>query len=56
MPAGPAELTRPGDFSMAIAQLGHIGETAIATWLDPAEAPDDAVARSRGSRSSSRSR
>ena len=38
---GRAELTRPGDFSMTIAQIGHVGETAIATWLDPAEAPEE---------------
>ena len=25
----------PGDFSMLIAQLGHIGEIACRRWLDP---------------------
>jgi hypothetical protein len=33
---GPGRVERPGDFSMVIAQIGHIGEAAIATWLDPA--------------------
>ena len=32
---GPGRVERPGDFSMVIAQIGHIGESAIATWLDP---------------------
>ncbi|XVU29305.1 phosphotransferase enzyme family protein [Actinoplanes sp. CA-054009] len=30
---GPARLGRPGDFSMLIAQLGHIAETAAGNWL-----------------------
>ncbi len=34
---GPGRVDRPGHFSMAIAQLGHIGEMACATWLDPDE-------------------
>ncbi len=34
---GPGRVRRPGDFSMAIAQLGHIGEMACITWLDPDE-------------------
>jgi len=38
---GPASLTRAGDFSLAIAQLGHIGEMAISTWLDPAQSPEE---------------
>ncbi|MFC3739390.1 phosphotransferase enzyme family protein [Paractinoplanes deccanensis] len=32
---GPARLTRPGDFSMLIAQLGHITELAANDWLTP---------------------
>ncbi|MEV4343086.1 phosphotransferase [Actinoplanes sp. NPDC049596] len=32
---GTARLTRPADFSMLIAQLGHIAETAAADWLAP---------------------
>ncbi|MGH2597028.1 MAG: phosphotransferase enzyme family protein [Actinomycetota bacterium] len=34
---GPGRVERPGHFSMAIAQLGHIGEMACTTWLDPNE-------------------
>ncbi|MFF5083265.1 phosphotransferase family protein [Actinoplanes sp. NPDC000266] len=30
---GPARLSRPGDFSMLIAQLGHITELAGESWL-----------------------
>ena len=30
---GPGAVDGPGDFSMAIAQLGHIGETAARAWL-----------------------
>ncbi len=33
---GPGRITGTGDFSQVIAQIGHIGESAIATWLDPA--------------------
>lgn len=32
---GPGRVTGPGDFSMLIAQLGHIGETACRDWLEP---------------------
>lgn len=32
---GPARLVRRGDFSMLIAQLGHITETAAGDWLNP---------------------
>ncbi|HEX7196612.1 MAG TPA: phosphotransferase [Candidatus Limnocylindria bacterium] len=32
---GPAAVTRRGDFSMLIAQLGHITEIAAADWLRP---------------------
>ena len=32
---GPARLDRPGHFSMLIAQLGHITETAATDWLAP---------------------
>jgi hypothetical protein len=42
---GPGRLRRPGDFSMAIAQLGHIGEQACRHWLDPAQDRDRALAR-----------
>lgn len=31
---GPGRVERPGDFSMAIAQLGHLGERACRLWLD----------------------
>jgi hypothetical protein len=30
---GPGQVDRPGDFSMLIAQLGHIGARACADWL-----------------------
>ncbi len=33
---GPGRVERPGDFSMAIAQLGHIDEIGCRRWLDPA--------------------
>jgi Ser/Thr protein kinase RdoA (MazF antagonist) len=32
---GPGRIRGPGDFSMVIAQLGHIGEIACRRWLDP---------------------
>jgi len=32
---GPATVTRRGHFSMLIAQLGHITETAATDWLQP---------------------
>jgi Ser/Thr protein kinase RdoA (MazF antagonist) len=34
---GPGRIQRRGDFSMLIAQLGHIGEDACERWLDPGE-------------------
>ena len=34
---GPGRIDRRGNFSMLIAQLGHIGEDACARWLDPGE-------------------
>jgi hypothetical protein len=42
---GPGRLRRPGDFSMAIAQLGHLGERACRLWLDPTEDRQRALAR-----------
>lgn len=40
---GPAAVTRRGDFSMLIAQLGHITEIAATDWLRPnARSPDRA--------------
>jgi Ser/Thr protein kinase RdoA (MazF antagonist) len=32
---GPGRVDRPGDFSMPVAQLGHLGERACARWLSP---------------------
>jgi Ser/Thr protein kinase RdoA (MazF antagonist) len=32
---GPADVTRRGHFSMLIAQLGHINDTAATDWLQP---------------------
>ena len=37
---GPGRIERRGDFSMTIAQLGHINEISCRVWLDPAE-PDE---------------
>jgi hypothetical protein len=33
---GPGRIERRGDFSMTIAQLGHINEMSCLIWLDPA--------------------
>lgn len=33
--SGPGRVSRPGHFSMLIAQLGHIGERACLDWLEP---------------------
>ena len=42
---GPATVSRPGQFSMLIAQLGHITRTAATDWLEPnARNPDRAGA------------
>ena len=41
---GPGRVDRPEHFSMTIAQLGHIGEMACATWLDFGE-PEEERAR-----------
>ena len=32
---GPGRIGTPGDFTMAIAQLGHLGELACRRWLEP---------------------
>jgi aminoglycoside phosphotransferase (APT) family kinase protein len=34
---GPGRIERRGDFSMTIAQLGHINEMSCLIWLDPAQ-------------------
>ena len=40
---GPGTVSRPGHFSMLIAQLGHITEVAAADWLQPnVRSPDRA--------------
>ena len=31
---GPGRIERPGNFSMVIAQIAHIGEISCARWLD----------------------
>jgi hypothetical protein len=41
---GPGRVSRREDFSMVVAQLGHIGEMAVATWL----APDTSAAERDG--------
>lgn len=38
---GQGTVRRRGDFSMTIAQLGHITEIACRTWLDPATPQDE---------------
>ena len=38
---GPGRIERPGNFSMAIAQLGHIAEYDCERWLDPAASAAD---------------
>jgi Ser/Thr protein kinase RdoA (MazF antagonist) len=38
---GPGRIDRPGNFSMLIAQLGHIGENACQRWLDPNESESE---------------
>lgn len=35
---GPGRIDRPGNFSMVIAKIAHIGEISCARWLDPARA------------------
>jgi phosphotransferase family enzyme len=37
---GPGRIERPGNFSMVIAQLGHIGEIACQRWLDPSRSAE----------------
>jgi Phosphotransferase enzyme family len=37
---GPGRIDRPGNFSMVIAQIAHIGEISCARWLDPSRAAD----------------
>ena len=44
---GPGRVRRRGDFSMTIAQLGHITEMACRLWLDPTT-PDDERHRQAG--------
>jgi aminoglycoside phosphotransferase (APT) family kinase protein len=39
---GPGRVDRPEDFSMIIAQLGHIGEISCRRWLDPTLEADKA--------------
>lgn len=36
---GPGRVERLAGFSMLIAQIGHIGEATLATWLDPETTP-----------------
>ncbi len=36
---GPGRVDRPGNFSMAIAQIHHIAEMDCEAWLDPAASP-----------------
>jgi hypothetical protein len=38
---GPGTISAPGDFSMTIAQLGHIIEVACRIWLDPSTSQDE---------------
>ncbi len=34
---GPGRIRRPQDFTMVIAQLGHIGQISCRDWLDPSQ-------------------
>ena len=43
---GPGQIDRPGNFSMVIAQIAHIGEISCARWLDPSRV--DARERNTG--------
>jgi len=45
---GPGRVERRGDFSMTIAQLGHINEMSCLIWLDPVES--DAERKRQASR------
>jgi Phosphotransferase enzyme family len=38
---GPGRVTRRGDFSMTIAELGHINEMSCRSWLDPDDPPEE---------------
>ena len=38
---GPGRIERRGDFSMTIAQLGHINEMSCLIWLDPAHTDEE---------------
>ena len=38
---GPGRVTRRGDFSMTIAELGHINEVSCRSWLDPDDPPEE---------------
>src|SRR6478672_5080454 len=38
---GPGRIERRGDFSMTIAQLGHINGISCLAWLDPAESDEE---------------
>jgi Ser/Thr protein kinase RdoA (MazF antagonist) len=42
---GPGRIERAGHFSMAVAQLGHIGELACRRWLDPSQDRTRSMAR-----------
>jgi aminoglycoside phosphotransferase (APT) family kinase protein len=37
---GPGRIERPNNFSMIIAQLGHIGEISCERWLDPSRSAE----------------
>jgi aminoglycoside phosphotransferase (APT) family kinase protein len=37
---GPGRIEQPGNFSMVIAQLAHIGEISCARWLDPSRSAE----------------
>jgi len=37
---GPGRIDRPGNFTMIVCQLAHIGEIACKRWLDPARSAD----------------
>ena len=53
---GPGRIERRGDFSMTIAQLGHITEISCLAWLDPADRTRSELGRRPGSTSAWRCR
>ena len=45
---GPGRVETPADFSLLIAQLGHIGAMQLRRWLDPATSATERAHAQRG--------